>query len=153
MSLHIGDRILEINGTPVKETPIESVENLLRYSDKVLQLTIEHDPEAISRRIQTLKKPQQTPLTTTASDTNIPNSNKLSDEKGSLSNSCENVEEKHESNGNSKGSQKQERLFKRKDEGYMSGTRSRQLRRKNHIEHRQSLDKERSSSMSRLLDE
>lgn len=47
-----------------------------------------------------------------------------------------------------------ERLFKRRDEGYMSGTRSRQLRRKNQfIETRQSLDKERSSSMSRLLDE
>lgn len=38
MSLHIGDRILEINGTPVKDTPIENVENLLRYSDKVLQV-------------------------------------------------------------------------------------------------------------------
>lgn len=38
MSLHIGDRILEINGTPVKDTPIESVENLLRYSDTVLQV-------------------------------------------------------------------------------------------------------------------
>lgn len=50
---------------------------------------------------------------------------------------------------------KQERLFKRRDEGYMSGTRSRQLRRKNHLDqnNRQSLDKERSSSMSRLLDE
>lgn len=47
-----------------------------------------------------------------------------------------------------------ERLYKRKDEGYMSGTRSRQLRRKNHlVEKDQSLDKERSSSMSRLLDE
>lgn len=47
-----------------------------------------------------------------------------------------------------------ERLYKRKDEGYMSGTRSRQLRRKNHLaEKSQILDKERSSSMSRLLDE
>lgn len=47
-----------------------------------------------------------------------------------------------------------ERLFKRRDEGYMSGTRSRQLRRKQNVtETRQSLDKERSSSLSRLLDE
>lgn len=38
MSLHIGDHILEINGTPVKDTPLENVENLLRYSDKVLQV-------------------------------------------------------------------------------------------------------------------
>lgn len=38
MSLHIGDRILEVNGTPVKEQPIESIENLIRYSDTVLQV-------------------------------------------------------------------------------------------------------------------
>lgn len=51
-------------------------------------------------------------------------------------------------------SENKERLFKRKDEGYMSGTRSRQLRRKNHLsENKPILDKERSSSMSRLLDE
>lgn len=38
MTLHIGDRILEINGTPVRDTSLESVENLLRYSDTVLQV-------------------------------------------------------------------------------------------------------------------
>lgn len=38
MSLHIGDRILEINGTPVKDTPLENIENLIRYSDSVLQV-------------------------------------------------------------------------------------------------------------------
>lgn len=104
-------------------------------------MTIEHDPDAISRRIQTLKKPQQVPLTTTASDTNIP---KNQPEKPILD-SSDSMNEKH---------RKQERLFKRRDEGYMSGTRSRQLRRKNHLaENRQSLNKERSSSMSRLLDE
>lgn len=39
MSLHIGDRILEINGTPVKDQPVESIENLIRYSDSVLQVS------------------------------------------------------------------------------------------------------------------
>lgn len=38
MSLHIGDRILEVNGTPIKDQPIESIENLIRYSDTVLQV-------------------------------------------------------------------------------------------------------------------
>lgn len=57
------------------------------------------------------------------------------------------------SNRSNQRSGDKERLFKRKDEGYMSGTRSRQLRRKNNLEKRPSLDKERSSSMSRLLDE
>lgn len=40
MSLHIGDRILEINGTPVKDLSLESVENLFKYSDSVLQVRL-----------------------------------------------------------------------------------------------------------------
>lgn len=144
MSLHIGDRILEINGTPVKDTAISTVENLLRYSDTVLQLTIEHDPETSSA----VKKVDHdndrlnavVALTTTVSDTNIPKVSDLGESR---------VVDDVKGKGN------RERLFKRRDEGYMSGTRSRQLRRKNHLaESRQnSLDKERSSSLSRLLDE
>lgn len=42
MSLHIGDKILEINGMPVRDTPIENVENLLKYSDTVLQVTFQY---------------------------------------------------------------------------------------------------------------
>lgn len=41
MSLHIGDRILEINGSPVKDTSLENVEHLIRYSDTVLQVGTE----------------------------------------------------------------------------------------------------------------
>ncbi|XP_054279622.1 LIM domain kinase 1 [Macrosteles quadrilineatus] len=108
MSLHIGDRILEVNGTPVKDQPIENIENLIRYSDTVLQLTIEHDPDAVGRRRPTIPPPLPAPTL------------KPSDK---------------------------ERLFKRKDEGYVSGSRSsRQLRRG------RPNNKERSSSMSRLLD-
>lgn len=40
MSLHIGDRILEVNGTPVKDQPIENIENIIRYSDTVLQVSL-----------------------------------------------------------------------------------------------------------------
>ncbi|XP_044261442.1 LIM domain kinase 1 isoform X3 [Tribolium madens] len=133
MSLHIGDKILEINGTPVKDTAIDTVENLLKYSDTVLQLTIEHDPDTKT-------------LTTTSSDTNIPVTKVTKPEPNlgdSISDICPDV---------SKPVNK-ERLFKRRDEGYMSGTRSRQLRRKNHLSDIRQLDKERSSSMSRLLDE
>ncbi|XP_063927132.1 LIM domain kinase 1 isoform X2 [Zophobas morio] len=150
MSLHIGDKILEINGTPVKDTAVDTVENLLRYSDTVLQLTIEHDPDTIAQKIiHKTSLPQSTnPLTTTASDTNIPTM-KVTIPGESLGGSTGSVGEVAEVKPASK-----ERLFKRRDEGYMSGTRSRQLRRKNHLaENRQSLDKERSSSMSRLLDE
>ncbi|XP_051174034.1 LIM domain kinase 1 isoform X2 [Leptopilina boulardi] len=113
MSLHIGDRILEVNGTPVKDQPIESIENLIRYSDSVLQLTIEHDPDAVSRR------PIFSNIPSTVMSTSSPKTSPDS----------------------------KERIFKRRDEGYISGTRSRQLRRTKDPAH-----KERSSSMSRLLD-
>lgn len=144
ISLHIGDRILEINGTPVKDQPIESIENLIQHSDTVLQvnfilqrqftsllsaqkivnnknkmhwtlqLTIEHDPDAVSRR-PAYSSPTAAMLTSIASPRTSP--------------------------------ENKERLFKRRDEGYISGTRSRQLRRT-----RDPMHKERSSSMSRLLD-
>lgn len=77
------------------------------------QLTIEHDPDAMSRRL-TFPTPPPALLTTASPRTSPEN---------------------------------KERLFKRRDEGYISGTRSRQLRRT-----RDPMHKERSSSMSRLLD-
>lgn len=74
--------------------------------------------------------------------------------KTSVQQSIENAAAKQAGKAGQSRGENKERLFKRKDEGYMAGTRSRQLRRKNHLsENRQSLDKERSSSMSRLLDE
>ncbi|XP_066594562.1 LIM domain kinase 1 isoform X2 [Prorops nasuta] len=114
MSLHIGDRILEVNGTPVKDQPVENIENLIQYSDTVLQLTIEHDPESMSRHPALSSHPPAI-LTSVISPRTSPES--------------------------------KERMFKRRDEGYISGTRSRQLRRT-----RDPMHKERSSSMSRLLD-
>lgn len=41
MSLHIGDKILEVNGTPVKDQPIENIENLMRNSNNVLQVNFQ----------------------------------------------------------------------------------------------------------------
>ncbi|XP_069685846.1 LIM domain kinase 1 isoform X3 [Periplaneta americana] len=115
MSLHIGDRILEVNGTPVKDQPIENIENLIRYSDTMLQLTIEHDPDALNRRRPSFPYPAS--MITPPS---VPSTGSRTD---------------------------RERLFKRRDEGYISGSRSRQLRRG-----KGSCSKERSSSMSRLLE-
>lgn len=118
MSLHIGDRILEVNGTPVKDQSIENIENLIRYSDSVLQLTIEHDPDALSRR-----RPGFAPAAVV-----VPKSAAVDADK------------------------ERKELFKRKDEGYISGGYgsrcSRQLRRGR----ASAADKERSSSTSRLLE-
>ena len=77
------------------------------------QLTIEHDPDAVSRRPTFSNIPSMV-IKTSSSETS-PDS--------------------------------KERTFRRRDEGYISGTRSRQLRRTKDPAH-----KERSSSMSRLLE-
>ncbi len=38
MTLHIGDRILEVNGLPVQDQPLEKIENMLRSPDSTLQV-------------------------------------------------------------------------------------------------------------------
>ncbi|XP_064117929.1 LIM domain kinase 1-like isoform X3 [Macrobrachium nipponense] len=115
MSLHVGDRILEVNGRPVEDHCIEDIETLIACSDDVLQLTIEHDPEQVSSRRQSF------PFVSSIRST-LP------------------LREQQEKEG------MRERLFKRRDEGYVSGTqRSRQLRRGRGC-------KERASSLPKLLD-
>ncbi|XP_039612892.1 LIM domain kinase 1a isoform X2 [Polypterus senegalus] len=43
-SIHVGDRILEINGTPIKNVPLDEIDLLIQETSRLLQLTIEHDP-------------------------------------------------------------------------------------------------------------
>lgn len=49
MSIHVGDRILEINGVPVQNQALEEIEELIKAAEKPLHLTIEHDPKAIPK--------------------------------------------------------------------------------------------------------
>ncbi|KAH8387884.1 hypothetical protein KR093_010161, partial [Drosophila rubida] len=48
-NLHIGDRILEVNGTPVSNSSVEQIDKLIRSNEKMLQLTVEHDPVQVCR--------------------------------------------------------------------------------------------------------
>ncbi|XP_076058385.1 LIM domain kinase 1 isoform X2 [Oratosquilla oratoria] len=117
MSLHIGDRILEVNGRPVQEHCIDEIESLITCSQSSLQLTIEHDPETVSSRRQSF------PFVSACQDHRETTLHRERDKDGL-----------------------RERLFKRRDEGYVSGTqRSRQLRKGRGC-------KERSSSLPKLLD-
>ncbi|XP_046732877.1 LIM domain kinase 1a isoform X2 [Silurus meridionalis] len=43
-SIHVGDRILEINGTPIRNVPVDEIDLLIQETSRLLQLTIEHDP-------------------------------------------------------------------------------------------------------------
>lgn len=44
MSLHVGDRVIEINGQTVRNNSFEDIRKLIQETDHTLQLTIEHDP-------------------------------------------------------------------------------------------------------------
>ncbi|XP_071471534.1 LIM domain kinase 2 isoform X3 [Marmota flaviventris] len=52
-AIHPGDRILEINGTPVRTLQVEEVEDAISQTSQTLQLLIEHDP--VSQRLDQLR--------------------------------------------------------------------------------------------------
>lgn len=145
MSLHIGDRILEVNGTPVQDTALGNIEKLMHSSHKVLQLTIEHDPDEMLRSCVSCPEIINSPLQTI--DLNKKD-NKISNQAAGCSKET------------SPNKSEKERLFKKKDEGgYVSGTKTRQLRKNKNLNLNCSVatnslkEKERCSSMSKLLDE
>ncbi|KAJ7309918.1 hypothetical protein JRQ81_008021 [Phrynocephalus forsythii] len=58
-AIHPGDRILEINGTPVRTLQMEEVEDLICRASQSLQLLIEHDP--VSQRLDRLRLDSRLP--------------------------------------------------------------------------------------------
>ncbi|XP_019633248.1 PREDICTED: LIM domain kinase 1-like isoform X1 [Branchiostoma belcheri] len=44
LHLQPGDRILEVNGTPIKSATWDEVESIIQQTSQPLQLTVEHDP-------------------------------------------------------------------------------------------------------------
>lgn len=50
-SLNIGDKVLEVNGTPIVGKSMENIDALIKNSSDVLQLTIEHDPHRLSKSV------------------------------------------------------------------------------------------------------
>lgn len=117
MSLHIGDKILEVNGTPVRDAPLENVEQLIQNSGRVLQLTVEHDPEVINRCHLSRKTTTDEKRMASSMDTNCNNSGLTVD--------VDVLKERSPS----PNKYDKERIFKKKDEGYISGT-SRKLQKR-----------------------
>ncbi|KAL0973155.1 hypothetical protein UPYG_G00199680 [Umbra pygmaea] len=63
-SIHVGDRILEINGTPIRNVPLDEIDLLIQETSRLLQLTIEHDPQDQGgSEGNTVDQPLTTPLT------------------------------------------------------------------------------------------
>lgn len=51
MALHIGDRIIDVNGHSVDtQSSLKGIQKIIDDTDRVLQLTIEHEPNTITRR-------------------------------------------------------------------------------------------------------
>ncbi|XP_014093114.2 LIM domain kinase 1 isoform X2 [Bactrocera oleae] len=141
-NLHIGDRILEVNGTPVNDTSIEHIDKLIRSTEKILQLTVEHDPVQVCRscsQADILQRPTSysdlPPLATSASSIEVYGRCCVTDSLTGSTSTSTIAPHSNSSDCGSGGSSPtrlskldKERIYKRKDEGYISGTKTRQLR-------------------------
>ncbi|XP_039959108.1 LIM domain kinase 1 isoform X2 [Bactrocera tryoni] len=141
-NLHIGDRILEVNGTPVNDTSIEHIDKLIRSTEKILQLTVEHDPVQVCRscsQADILQRPTSysdlPPLATSASSIEVYGRRSVTDSLTGSTSTSTIAPHSNSSDCGSGGSSPtrltkldKERIYKRKDEGYISGTKTRQLR-------------------------
>ncbi|XP_013119394.2 LIM domain kinase 1 isoform X2 [Stomoxys calcitrans] len=126
-NLHVGDRILEVNGTPVSDNSIEQIDKMIR-STEVLQLTVEHDPIQVCRScshvdIKKVTSEVSLPLTTSASSVEV-----FGRTYGSSGGSTVTTVTQNDASPTRLTKQDKERIYKRKDEGYISGTKTRQLR-------------------------
>ncbi|XP_049879395.1 LIM domain kinase 1 isoform X2 [Pectinophora gossypiella] len=156
LTLHIGDRILEINGSPVKNRTLDEIERTLARPDAVIQLTIEHNSETANNNTLT----KRTPCTPDEDrpNNNINNTPKL-DSKSPVERKILKEEKRHIPNKHSEDADipkeedrervKKERLFKRKGD---EGVKVRVIKRRQTPSSPLLGDKERSSSMSKLLD-
>uniref|UniRef100_A0A2A4K1Y5 non-specific serine/threonine protein kinase n=1 Tax=Heliothis virescens TaxID=7102 RepID=A0A2A4K1Y5_HELVI len=137
LTLHIGDRILEINGTPVRNRPLDDIERSLARTDAVIQLTIEHTPDTNTKRTQ--------------ANTQLHAHTQTDDVKATQDKpaNCERKTITKEDKTPTDREGKKERLFKRKG-GEDAG---RWVNKRRQTPSSPLLgDKEKSSSMSKLLD-
>ncbi|XP_075165425.1 LIM domain kinase 1 isoform X2 [Haematobia irritans] len=126
-NLHVGDRILEVNGTPVSDNSIEQIDKMIR-STEVLQLTVEHDPIQVCRScshvdIKKVTSEVSLPLATSASSVEV-----FGRTYENSSGSTATTVTPNDGSPTRLSKQDKERIYKRKDEGYISGTKTRQLR-------------------------
>lgn len=149
MALHIGDRVIDVNGLSVhKSSSIKDIQKIIDDTDRVLQLTIEHEPNTITRR-NPISGELEFLTTQTVSRNASSSSISPADSMGPPPPKLDKA-----------------RIAMRMDEGYMSGTpkKSNKLQRtqKPNQKHQRKFNcqqssnslrdgKERSSSMSKLL--
>ncbi|CAK1552382.1 unnamed protein product [Leptosia nina] len=121
LTLHIGDRVLEVNGSPVCNRPLSDIERTLSRPE-VIQLTIEHNPDTINAKRGVSQSESKSPV-----------ERKVKDDAPK---------------GHPEEVRKEKRLFKKRgEEG-----RARVIKRRQATVSPALGEKEKSSSMSKLLD-
>ncbi|CAH2093390.1 unnamed protein product [Euphydryas editha] len=145
LTLHIGDKVLEVNGTPVQNTPLSEIERVLARPE-IIQLTIEHNPDTINAKRGTSDTQKQSDDDRYKPEKEPPVEKKIFKKDLKL-----NIPKLHSDEGKSKEDiiVRRERLFKRKGE---DGGKVRVIKKRQVPSSPLLGDKEKSSSMSKLLD-
>lgn len=76
-SLHIGDRVLEINGTPVRNVPLNEIQRQILDTSRPLQLTVEHNPPVPEDPLPSADPKDASPCTDSCVHDNLKSSHKL----------------------------------------------------------------------------
>ncbi|RVE49105.1 hypothetical protein evm_006226 [Chilo suppressalis] len=144
LGLRVGDRVLEINGAPTKGFSAADVDRLLARPSPIIQLTIEHSSDTTNNNNNIDKPPapsdiEEKPKHDTKSVSPVERKIQAEDRKV----------EQDIGEDVGVGGGKKERLFKRRGE---EGGKARCLKRRQAPASPLLGDKERSSSMSKLLD-
>ncbi|XP_050353736.1 LIM domain kinase 1 isoform X3 [Nymphalis io] len=145
LTLHIGDKVLEVNGTPVRNRPLSEIERVLARPE-IIQLTIEHNPDTINAKRGTIDVQRQSDEHKLTQEKKTPVEKHIfkEDIKKNIPNIHSNDEKSKE-----EIRVRRERLFKRKGE---DGGKVRVIKKRQIPSSPLLGDKERSSSMSKLLD-
>lgn len=171
-SLQVGDKVLEVNGTPVIGKSIDNINDLMKSNSDVIQLTIEHDPHRLSKSVSEATIVSTQPPMLYANDIG-PMSPILNIPK-CCNNCCSRSPSVRESSSSSSSIGRPERIYMKQNSqtdavsispqspsnSYICGTKTQQLCKTKAFNQNCSIgtnslrnQKERCSSMSKLLDE
>lgn len=65
--VHVGDKVIEINGTPIQNISLDKIDLVIHDTERLLQLTVEHDPQSPQRA-------QRSPTSITGEELDVPTS-------------------------------------------------------------------------------
>ncbi|XP_062341147.1 LIM domain kinase 1-like [Osmerus eperlanus] len=76
-SIHVGDRVLEINGTPVRNISLDEIQHVIQDTGRPVQLTVEHNPSTSGDPLPPAVAQDASPCTDSCVHDNLKSSHKL----------------------------------------------------------------------------